>query len=90
MGIILGVNAWVVPFLKTFGVVKGNDVFHFSVSIDIPHAIGELVKEYFKRPSPDRQRCSTGTVYWDYKWAEEVDDNGTSVGNGVYNTSGVV
>ena len=67
MGIILGVNAWVVPFLKTFGVVKGNDIFHFSVSINIPHAIGELVREYFKIPSPDRRRFSTGTVYWDYK-----------------------
>ena len=32
----------------------------------------------------------TGTVEEDYKEVEEVDDGGTSVGNGAYNTAGVV
>ena len=45
MGIILAVNAWMVPFLKTFGVEKGNGLSPFAVSIDIPHALGELAKE---------------------------------------------
>ena len=44
MGIILVVNAWMVPFLKKFGVDKGNGPSPFGVSIDIPHALGELVK----------------------------------------------
>ena len=44
MGIILAVNAWMVPFMKTFGVEKGNFLSPFDVSIDIPHALGELVK----------------------------------------------
>ena len=51
---------------------------------------GRLGLDQVKMPIPDRRRCSTGTVYWYYKQVEEVDDNGTSVGNGVYNTSGVV
>ena len=45
MGIILAVNAWIVPFLKTFGLEKGNRLSPFDVSIDSPHATGELVKE---------------------------------------------
>ena len=44
MGIILAVNAWMVTFLKTFGVEKGNGLSPFAVSIDIPPALGELVK----------------------------------------------
>ena len=44
MGILLVVNAWMVPFLKTFGVEKGNGQYTFPVSIDSPHALGELVK----------------------------------------------
>ena len=55
MGIILAVNAWMVTFLKTFGVEKGNGLSPFAVSIDIPHALIELVKEYFKRPTPYRR-----------------------------------
>ena len=57
-------------FLKTFGVEKGNGLSLFSVSIDIPHALGELVKEYFKIPTPDRRGCSTGTVDEDDKEVE--------------------
>ena len=45
MGTILAVNAWMVPFLKTFGLEKGNSLSTFDVSIDIPHELRELVKE---------------------------------------------
>ena len=90
MGIILAVNAWMVPFLKTFGVDKGNCISPFSVSIDSPYVLGELVKEYFKRPTPDRRGCSTRKVDEDDKEVVEVDDDGPSVGNGAYNTSNVV
>ena len=90
MGIILAVHGWMVPFLKTFGVEKGNVLSPFTVIIDNPHALCELVKEYFKIPTPDRRECSTGTVDEDYKEVEEVDDDGPSVGNGAYNTAGVV
>ena len=48
MGIILEVNEWMVPFLKTFGLEKGNGLSPFAVNIDSPHALVELVKEYFK------------------------------------------
>ena len=44
MGIILEVNLWMVPFLETFGVEKGNGLSPFGVSIDSPHTLGELVK----------------------------------------------
>ena len=44
MGIILAVNAWMVPFVKKFGVDKGNGLSPFAVSIDSPYALGELVK----------------------------------------------
>ena len=44
MGIILAVNAWMVTFLKTFGVYKGKGLSPFAFSIDRPHALGELVK----------------------------------------------
>ena len=44
--------------------------------------LGELVKEYFKRPTPDRRECSTRTVHEDKKEVVEVDDDGPSVGNG--------
>ena len=90
MGIILVVNAWMVPFIKTFGVDKGKGLSHFSVSIDSPHALYELVKEYFKIPMPDSRGYSTGTVDEDDKDVEEVDDDGSSVDNGVCNTNGVV
>ena len=49
MGIILAVNAWMATFLNIFGVEKGNGLSHFAVSIYSPHALGELVKEYFKK-----------------------------------------
>ena len=62
MGTILAANARMVPFLKTFGVEKGNGLSHFSVCIDSPHALGELAKEYFKMPMSDRRGCSTGMV----------------------------
>ena len=42
MDIILAVNAWMVTFLKAFGVEKGNGLSPFAVSIDIPHALGDL------------------------------------------------
>ena len=45
MGIILEVNEWMVPFLKTFGVEKVNGPSPFSVSIDSQHALVDLVKE---------------------------------------------
>ena len=67
MGIILSVNACMVPFMKTFGVEKVNFPYHFAVSIDIQHALGALVKEYSKRPTPDRLGYSTGTVDEDDK-----------------------
>ena len=54
MGIILAVNAWMVPFLEKFGVEKGNGLSHFAVSIDSSHALIDLVKEYFKIPTPYR------------------------------------
>ena len=54
MGVILAVNAWMVPFLKKFGVEKGNGLSHFAVSIYILHALSELVKEYFKITTPYR------------------------------------
>ena len=54
MCIILAVNACMVNFLKTFGVYKGNGLSHFAVSIDISHALIDLVKEYFKIPTPYR------------------------------------
>ena len=82
MGIILGLNAWMMPFLKTFGVEKGNGLSPFAVSIDIPHVLSELAKEYFKRPMPDRRGYSTGTFDEDDNEVGEVDDDGTSVGNG--------
>ena len=44
MSINLGVNACMLPFLKTFGIEKVNVLSPFSVSIDIPHARGELMK----------------------------------------------
>ena len=44
MGIILAVIAWMVPFLRIFGVEKVNGLSPFDVSIDIPHAPAELVK----------------------------------------------
>ena len=90
MGIILSVNACMVPFMKTFGVEKVNFPYHFAVSIDIQHALGALVKEYSKRPTPDRLGYSTGTVDEDDNEVGEVDDDGTSVVNGVYNTAGFV
>ena len=90
MGIILAMNAWMVPFLKTFGADKGNSLSTFAVSIDIPHALIELAKEYFKIPTPDRQGYSTGKVDENDKEVEEVDDDGPSVVNGAYNTAGVV
>ena len=62
MGIILVVNAWMVPFMKTFGVEKVNGLSTFSVSIYIPHTLSELVKEYLRRPTPYRWVCITGTV----------------------------
>ena len=43
MGIILAVNSWMVPFLKTFGLEKGNGLSPFAVNIDSPHALVELV-----------------------------------------------
>ena len=90
MDIILAVNAWMVPFLKKFGVEKGNGISTLAVSIDIPHAVGELVKKHFRTPIPDRRGYSTGAVDEDDKEAEEADDDGPSVGNGAYNTAGVV
>ena len=39
MGIILAVNAWMVPFLDKFGVDKGIGLSPFAVSIDSPHAL---------------------------------------------------
>ena len=90
MGIVLEVNAWMVIFMKEFGVEKGNGLSTFTVSIDSPHALGDLVKEYFKIPTPDRQGCSTGTVDEDDKEVDEVDDYDPSVENGAYNTAGVV
>ena len=45
IGIILSVNAWMVTFMKKSMVEKVNVLYHFAVSIDIPHALGELVKE---------------------------------------------
>ena len=45
MGIILAVNACMVPFLNTFGIEKGNCLSPFAVSINSPHALGELGKE---------------------------------------------
>ena len=83
MGIILAVNLCMVPFLKTFGVEKVNCLYLFALSIDSSHALSELVKEYVKRPTPDRWGCITGTVDEDYKEMEEVDYYGPSVGNGV-------
>ena len=59
MGIILAVNAWMVPFLKKFVVEKGNDLSPFAVSIDIPHAIDELVK-------------SRSSSRWDYHFHSYV------------------
>ena len=76
--------------MKTFGVDKGNDLSTFAASIDSPHALGELTKEYFRIPTTDRRGCSTGTVDEDDKEVEEVDYDGPSVGNGAYNTDGVV
>ena len=67
MSIILAVNACMLPFLKTFGVDKGNDLSPFAASIDSPHALIELAKEYFKIPTLDRQGYSTGTVDEDDK-----------------------
>ena len=90
MGIILVVNAWMVPFLETFGVEKGNGISPFAVSIDSPHALGDLVEGYLKIPMTDRRVCSTGKVDEYYKEVEEVDDYVPSVGNGAYNTTGVV
>ena len=82
MGVILAVNAWMVPLLKIFGVEKGNGLSRFAVSIAIPHALSELVKEYFKIPTPYRRGCSTGTVDEDDKDIDEVDYDGPSVSNG--------
>ena len=79
-----------VPFMNKFWVDKGNDISTFDVSTYIPHVIGELAKEYFKRTTPNRRGCSTRTVYEYDKEVEEVDDDGPSVGNGAYNTNGVV
>ena len=79
-----------VPFLNKFGIEKGSGLSPFAVSIDSPHALGELVKEYFKKPTPERQGCSNGTVDEDDKEMEEVYDDGPSIGNGAYNTAGVV
>ena len=90
MGIILSVNAWMLPFLRTFGVEKGNGLSPFAIIIDSPHALGKLVKEYFKIPTPDRQGCITGMVDEDYRAGEEADDDVPSVGSGAYNTSGVI
>ena len=89
MGIILAVNAWMVPFLKKFGVGKENSLSPFVVSIDSPHSLGELVKEYSKRTAPDRRECSTGMVYEIYREGEEVDYGGPNIGNGAQNTAGV-
>ena len=61
MGIMLAVNACMVPFMKIFVVEKVSGLSTFAVSIDSPHAIGELVKEYFKILTPDRRGCSTET-----------------------------
>ena len=90
MGIILALNSWMMTFLNTFGVEKGNGLSPSVVSIDSPHALCELVKEYLKIPIPDRRECSNGTVDKDEKDMEEVDDDGPSVGNVAYNTAGVV
>ena len=88
MGIILAVTAWMVPFLNKIGVQKGNGISPFAVSIDIPHALGELVEEYFKILAPDRKVCITGTVDEDDKEVEQVYDDAPSVGNCAYNTAG--
>ena len=70
------------PFMNTFGVEKGKGLSNVSVIIDIPHAFGELVKEYFKIPMPDSRGYSTGTVDEDDTEVEKVDDDCPSVGNG--------
>ena len=82
MDIILAVNARMVPFIQTFWVEKGNGLSPSAVSIDSPHVLSELVKEYFKIPTLDRRGFSTGTVDEDEKEVEDVDDDGPSVGNG--------
>ena len=87
MGIFLAEKACRAPFMKSFGVDKGNGI---STFIDIPHALSELVKEYFKIPMTERQVCSTVMVDKNGKEVEEVYDDDPSVGNGVYKTTDVV
>ena len=48
---------------ESFRVEKGNGLSPFDVSIDSPYVLGELVKEYFKIPTPDSRGCINGTVY---------------------------
>ena len=43
-GMIVEVNAWIVPFLEMFGVEKVNGLSLFSIRIGIPHDLCELVK----------------------------------------------
>ena len=43
-GMIVEVNAWIVPFLEMFGVEKVNGLSLFSIRIGIPHELCELVK----------------------------------------------
>ena len=88
MGIFLAAKAWMVPFLKTFGVDKGNGLSPFAISIDRPHTLGELGKEYFKIPTLERRGYSIGKV--DEYEKEEVYDDVPSVGNDTYNTDAVV
>ena len=42
-----------VPFMKIFGVEKGNGISYFAVIIGSPHDMCELVKEYFKGKRQD-------------------------------------
>ena len=85
----MAVNAWLMPFLKIFGLYKGNSFSPFSVSIGIPNDICKLVKEYSKRPIQDRCGCSAGTVVEDDEEVE-VDEVGTTSENPAANTIGIV
>ena len=48
--------------MNTFGVDKVNGQSPFSVSIVGPHALVELVKENFKRPTSDRRDVVLGRL----------------------------
>ena len=58
-GVIEVVNSWMLPFLKVFGVEKGNGLSPFAVPIETPSDLLTMVEQFFKPPKRDNRGNST-------------------------------